>query len=181
MTVGAKWPTTNLRFRFLNSTSDLAEGRQRDIVRESFQRWSSASALRFNEVAADQEAEISVAFHQGSHGDGEPFDDGGGPDGNTLAHAFFPPPAGGTFAGSLHFDEFEQWKDQPGGAGIRLFNVALHEIGHLLCSEREGRFGTLCLQHAVAFNLQYVAREFPVLFVVFHNKNQFIGHIEWEA
>jgi hypothetical protein len=132
VTVGAKWPLVNLRFRFLNSTSDLPETRQRDIIRDAFQRWSQVSALQFTEVAADQPAEISVAYHRGSHGDGEPFDDSGGPDGNTLAHAFFPPPVGGSFAGSLHFDEFELWKDAPGGAGIRLFNVALHEIGHNL-------------------------------------------------
>jgi predicted Zn-dependent protease len=132
VTVGAKWPTNNLRFRFLNTTSDLDAERQRDIIREAFQRWAAVSALQFHETAIDQASEIAVAFHHGSHGDGFPFDDGGGPDGNTLAHAFFPPPAGGQFAGLLHFDEFEQWKDQPGGLGTRLFNVALHEIGHNL-------------------------------------------------
>ncbi len=90
------------------------------------------SALVFQEVAANQSSELSVGFYRSSHGDGSPFDDGGGADGNTLAHAFFPPPQGGTWAGSLHLDEFERWKDQPEGAGIRLYNVALHEIGHLL-------------------------------------------------
>jgi len=132
VTVGAKWPSTALRFRFLNSSPDLPEARQRDIIREAFQRWSRESALVFQEVAANQSSELSVGFYRGSHGDGSSFDDGGGADGNTLAHAFFPPPQGGTWAGSLHFDEFERWKDQPGGTGIRLYNVSLHEIGHLL-------------------------------------------------
>lgn len=132
VTVGAKWPTTQLAFRFLNSTADLPVPRQREIIRESFNRWSQASALAFREVAANQPAEFSIAFQRGSHGDGSPFDDAGGPDGNTLAHAFFPPPQGGGWAGALHFDEYETWKDQPGGPGIRLYNVALHEIGHLL-------------------------------------------------
>lgn len=132
VTVGAKWETNPLRFRIFNATPDLSTDRQQVILRESFTRWAEVCALRFEEVLGNQTSELSVAFHRGSHGDGEPFDDAGGPDGNTLAHAFFPPPVGGTWAGSLHFDEFEAWKDQPGGAGIRLYNVALHEIGHLL-------------------------------------------------
>lgn len=132
VTVGAQWPQTTLTFRFLNSTPDLLEQRQRDIIREAFQRWSQVSALVFNEVGLNDSSELSVGFHQGSHGDGYPFDNAGGADGNTLAHGFFPPPQGGAWAGSLHFDEYETWKDQPGGTGTRLYNVALHEIGHLL-------------------------------------------------
>lgn len=130
--VGSTWSSPQLRFTFLNDSPDLQPNRQRDIVREAFDRWSQVSALTFAEVQAAEEAELSVSFHQGSHGDGYPFDDSGGADGNTLAHAFFPPPNGGSWAGSLHFDEFEQWKDEPGGGGTRLYNVALHEIGHLL-------------------------------------------------
>lgn len=132
VTVGAKWMKTRLAFKFLNATPDLPQDRQRDIVREAFNRWAQISALSFTEAAVNVASDLTVAFHSGNHGDGSPFDNGGGPSGNTLAHAFFPPPAGGSFAGSLHFDEFEVWKDQPGGTGIRLYNVALHEIGHLL-------------------------------------------------
>lgn len=132
VTVGAKWQQTNLSYKFLNSTPDLAGDQQRTIIRETFNSWAQVSSLQFSEVSENQASDLSVAFHHGSHGDGYPFDDGGGPDGNTLAHAFFPPPAGGTWAGSLHFDEFETWKDSPGGQGTRLHNVSLHEIGHLL-------------------------------------------------
>jgi len=132
VTVGAKWPRTDLSFRYLNSTPDLSESRQRAIIQETFDRWADESALSFREVPISESSELSVSFHRGSHGDGYPFDNGGGPDTNTLAHAFSPPPRGGGWAGSLHFDEFERWKDQAGGRGIRLYNVALHEIGHLL-------------------------------------------------
>ena len=129
----AKWSTNNLTFKFLNSTLDLPEDRQREIIREAFSRWANVSALEFTEVQANEPSILSVAFHRRSHGDGNPFDDQGGPDGNTLAHGFFPEPRGGSWAGSLHFDEFETWKDQPGGnEGTRLYNVALHEIGHCL-------------------------------------------------
>jgi peptidoglycan hydrolase-like protein with peptidoglycan-binding domain len=132
VTIGAKWQKKDLAYRFLNTTPDLPVQRQQDIIREAFQRWQKVCGLKFQEKPANATTELSIAFHHGSHGDGNPFDDGGGPDGNTLAHAFFPPPRGGAWAGALHFDEFELWKDQPGGAGIRLYNVTLHEIGHLL-------------------------------------------------
>jgi hypothetical protein len=130
--VGAKWQVPELAFKFLNGTPDIPPARQRDITREAFARWQAICGLRFREAADPETAQLNVAFHRGSHGDGNAFDEAGGPDGNTLAHAFFPPPVGGTWAGALHFDEFEQWKDPPGGPGTRLFNVALHEIGHLL-------------------------------------------------
>lgn len=132
VTVGAKWPNNDLRYKFLNATPDLVVARQREILRESFKRWADVCALVFTESQGTEAADLSIAFHRGSHGDGSPFDNGGGSDGNTLAHAFFPPPQGGQWAGSLHFDEYELWKDQPGGTGIRLYNVSLHEIGHLL-------------------------------------------------
>lgn len=132
VTVGAKWQKNDLRYKFLNSTPDLPVDRQREIIRESFKRWGDVCSLVFTEVKRAEAADLSISFHRGSHGDGAPFDGAGGPDGNTLAHAFFPPPAGGSWAGSLHFDEYELWKDQPGGTGIRLYNVSLHEIGHLL-------------------------------------------------
>lgn len=132
VTVGAKWEKSSLSYRFLNSTPDLAADRQQGIILQAFNRWSEVTALGFRGAQGAGAADLSIAFHRGSHGDGNPFDDGGGADGNTLAHAFFPPPSGGSWAGSLHFDEFELWKDQPGGQGTRLYNVALHEIGHLL-------------------------------------------------
>ena len=132
VTVGARWPGNILTYKLLNSTPDLSVARQRQIIQEAFSRWSGVCALTFQEVEGSAAANLSLGFQRDSHGDGNPFDDAGGPDGNTLAHAFFPPPAGGSWAGTLHFDEFETWKDQPGGIGIRLYNVALHEIGHLL-------------------------------------------------
>lgn len=132
VTVGSKWQKNTLTYKFLNSTPDLPVDRQRQIIREAFQRWDNVCGLTFTEAQGSMPQDLSIAFHSGSHGDGEPFDAAGGADGNTLAHAFFPPPTGGSWAGSLHFDEFEKWKDQPGGTGTRLYNVALHEIGHLL-------------------------------------------------
>ena len=65
------------------------------------------------------------------HGDGISFDGTNG----VLAHAFFPPPNGGSIAGDAHFDDSETWtlnfksdSSQP----IDLVTVAAHEIGHSL-------------------------------------------------
>jgi hypothetical protein len=129
---GCKYPTTNLTFAFQNSTPDLAADRQRDIIREAFGMWAAVSALTFTEVAPTAIPTFSIAFHRGSHGDGDPFDDGGSIQGNVLAHAFFPPLCGGVHAGALHFDEFESWTDAAAPRAIRLLNVAIHEVGHLL-------------------------------------------------
>lgn len=68
----------------------------------------------------------------GNHGDGFPFDGVNG----VLAHAFFPPPDGGTSAGDIHFDDDEQWtmdeRPVPSGQPIDLVTVTAHEIGHAL-------------------------------------------------
>ncbi|KAE8312808.1 peptidase M10, metallopeptidase [Aspergillus transmontanensis] len=58
----------------------------------------------------------------GDHGDGNPFDGQYG----ILAHAYYPPPSGGSLAGDAHFEDDEQWNED------FLMRVALHEIGHSL-------------------------------------------------
>lgn len=129
---GCKYSNTNLSYAFLNGTGDLPAQLEQDIIREAFGAWSSVTPLRFREVAPDESPDFPIAWEQGAHGDGAPFDNGGSLQGNTLAHAFYPPPCGGQFSGSMHFDEFENWVDEASQGAIRLLNVAIHEIGHLL-------------------------------------------------
>jgi peptidoglycan hydrolase-like protein with peptidoglycan-binding domain len=129
---GCKYTSTDLTYAFFNGTSDLADGRDRELVRHAFAAWEAVSPLRFIEVAPTAAPTFSIAWAQLNHGDGSAFDDGGSIQGNVLAHAFFPPPCGGPFAGALHFDEFELWTDAAAPQAIRLLNVAIHEIGHLL-------------------------------------------------
>ncbi len=129
---GCSYDKHDLTYAFLNGTADLPDGREREIVRQAFQAWQGVANLNFTEVAPNQNPDFRVAWRSGDHGDGSPFDDQGGTQGNTLAHAFFPPPCGGTHAGDLHFDEAEAWIDDPNANGILLLQVAIHEIGHLL-------------------------------------------------
>lgn len=115
---GCKYNRNELTYAFLNGTGDLAGTREQEIVRQAFQAWENVANLQFTEVATNANPDFRVAWQSGSHGDGSPFDGTGGPQGNTLAHAFFPPPCGGPNAGDLHFDEAEQWIDDPTANGI---------------------------------------------------------------
>ncbi len=124
---GCKYPRNDLTFTFVNGTDDLPGNREREIVRDAFAAWHGVANLRFSEVATNESPLFRIAWRSGGHGDGSGFD---GP-GNTLAHAFFPPPCGGPHAGDLHFDEAETWSDG-GQSGFGLLQVAIHEIGHLL-------------------------------------------------
>ena len=108
---GCSYNTLELSFAFLNATPDITVGRQREIIREAFDIWATVTPLRFLEVGPNDSPTFPISFERLNHGDGSAFDDGGSIDGNTLAHAFYPPPCGGNFAGALHFDEFENWTD----------------------------------------------------------------------
>jgi len=125
---GCKYERRSLRYAFLNSTADLGGDREQEIVRQAFDAWANVADLEFTEVQANEGPHFRIAWRAADHGDGSSFD---GP-GNTLAHAFFPPPCGGVNAGDLHFDEAERWIEDPGSNGILLLQVAIHEIGHLL-------------------------------------------------
>lgn len=129
---GCSYQRRELTYAFLNTTPDLTTERQRQIVREAFDAWAAVTNLAFVEIDSNGSADFPIAWHRGTHGDGSPFDENGGPSGNTLAHAFFPPPCGGPNAGAMHFDEAEAWVDDGDANGIRLRQVAIHEIGHLL-------------------------------------------------
>ena len=135
---GRKWSNNALKYYFQNGTPDIAGVAEQQAVRDALALWSAASRVSFTEVFTATEADIVVLWASGSHGDPYPFDgpaNGQSQTGVVLAHAFYPPPNGGTLAGDLHFDEDETWtlstrsnSDQP----IDLVTVAAHEIGHAL-------------------------------------------------
>jgi hypothetical protein len=130
--VSGTWGRNNISFSFLNGTTDIANDDERNAVRQAFQLWADYANLNFTEVTSN--GDIRISWQIGDHGDGNPFDGING----VLAHAFFPPPAGGTtaFAGDVHFDDAETWtmleRPVPSGQPIDLVTVAAHEIGHAL-------------------------------------------------
>jgi len=125
---GCKYDRNDLTYGYINGTGDLPGNREREIIAQAFAVWSAVTSLAFTEADPSGNPDFRIAWRKADHGDGSSFD---GP-GNTLAHAFFPPPCGGPNAGDLHFDEAEIWSEDPAASGILLRNVAIHEIGHLL-------------------------------------------------
>lgn len=126
-----KWNTNHLKYYFQNGTNDIDSNNERNAVREAFEIWSCYTPLNFTEVSSASNADIVILWGSGSHGDDYPFDSQNG----VLAHAFYPPPNGGSLAGDVHFDDSENWTLdtrpnflQP----IDLVTVAAHEIGHSL-------------------------------------------------
>lgn len=128
---GCKYNSHTLTYHIVNTSPDLPAERCKQIIRESFGVWAAVTPLRFTEVPLNANPTFRISFERGEHGDGRgaAFDGVG----NVLAHAYYPPPCGGVFAGHLHFDEDEQWTDGPSqGRKISLQSTAIHEIGHNL-------------------------------------------------
>ncbi|GAA3158633.1 DUF4214 domain-containing protein [Nonomuraea salmonea] len=125
---GTVWDRAVITYRINNLSGDFGENRQRQIVAAAWQQWAAVVPLVFRETTGTPD--IEILFGSRDHGDGatHSFD---GP-GRVLAHAFFPPPNGGSLAGDAHFDEDETWQDGVSASGIDLFTVAVHEFGHSL-------------------------------------------------
>ena len=123
---GARWNKLQLTYYIHNTSSHLTFESRQLAIQNAFQTWSDVSTLTFIQVSSPDSADIKLKWVTGNHGDGHPFD---GPS-HILAHAFFPPPLGGSNAGQVHFDDDEEWATD--GSHIDLESIAVHEIGHAL-------------------------------------------------
>jgi Matrixin/Clostridial hydrophobic W/Putative peptidoglycan binding domain len=117
-----------LTYAFVLGTPDLPGSGEKQAVRDAFVTWQQEIPLDFAEVDSVNNPNFRIGWFTGDHGDGSAFDGVG----NVLAHAFYPPPCGGTHAGACHFDDDEVWALAHGAGQFDTQTVALHEIGHLL-------------------------------------------------
>ncbi|XP_044468904.1 metalloendoproteinase 3-MMP-like [Mangifera indica] len=115
-----KWPSTkyHLSYAFLAGTRVDAV----TPVGRAFAAWAANTHFTFSWTRNISEADITISFESGDHGDGYPFD---GP-GATLAHAYAPTD------GRFHYDAEENWSVGASPGAFDLETLALHEIGHLL-------------------------------------------------
>jgi hypothetical protein len=123
---GAKWNKTALTYYIDNTSAHLTATQRQNILQQAFQTWDAVSSLSFTQVSNASSADLKIKWATGSHGDTSDFDGVGG----VLAHAYYPPPLGGSYAGQIHFDDAENWTADL--SGISLLSVAIHEIGHAL-------------------------------------------------
>ncbi|KAK2879848.1 collagenase 3-like [Channa argus] len=117
-----RWKKRTLSYRIADSNLPTSALKIRRVFREAWKLWSNVALLNFRKRNR-KEADIVIAFHDGDHKDGSPFDGKGG----VLAHAFLP---GSGVGGDVHFDADEDWSFNY--TGFNLFAVAVHEFGHAL-------------------------------------------------
>lgn len=103
----------------------------RSEIAAAFDAWSAAADVTFVEVADVGEAfdglQLSGDIRIGGHSIDGP--------GSSLATGYLPPANGLSAAGDLHFDTGDCWEaafDGAGDACFSIFQVAAHEIGHIL-------------------------------------------------
>ena len=125
---GSKWTKTNLTYAYSEFSPDLSQSAIRSAISQAFGFWATVTPLTFTEVAMSGAPDLVIRFVAGNHGDGNNFDGSSG----VLAHAYYPPPGGGSLAGDTHFDEAETWSVNLPASGIDLATVAGHEFGHAL-------------------------------------------------
>jgi len=140
---GARWDHTELRYGFVNLTTDSARRRIRRAVRAAFRAWSDVSLLTFTETATPPPpgTEILIRFTTGSYGPAGSFDGLGG----MWGWAYYPPLAGGNDAGDVYFDDAETWNTEAVVplTELDLQTAATHEIGHALGLKHSAESGAI--------------------------------------
>ncbi|KAI6235323.1 Macrophage metalloelastase [Aphelenchoides besseyi] len=130
-----------LKWFIENYTTDIPRADIKHMVRKSFHLWSSqitiptmaSLKLEFEEATSAADADITILWAEGDHGDAHTFDGPGADGANILAHTFYPNyQSKGSLNGDIHLDDFEDWHINNSKDGASFPHVLVHEIGHTL-------------------------------------------------
>ncbi|XP_026436763.1 metalloendoproteinase 4-MMP-like [Papaver somniferum] len=110
-----------------NHTIDYIKASEiRAALKRAFSTWSSAINVNFTETQDYENANITIGFYYGDHGDGYPFDNT-----TVLAHATGPG-RGAEFHFNAAFTFAVDFNSEKSDTAYDLESVAVHEIGHIL-------------------------------------------------
>lgn len=110
-------------------------------MKKAFHLWSSqvkissieSLSLVFEEAETEADADITILWAEGDHGDAHKFDGAGMDGSNILAHTFYPNyQSKGNLNGDIHLDDYEVWNVNSSKEGASFPHVLVHEIGHTL-------------------------------------------------
>ncbi|CAD5217781.1 unnamed protein product [Bursaphelenchus okinawaensis] len=131
-----------LKWFIQNYTKDIPRADIKATVRKAFKLWSSqvkinsmeSLTLEFDEADNADEADITILWAEGDHGDANNFDGPGSDGANILAHTFYPNyhTSKGNLNGDIHLDDYENWHVNNSKEGASFPHVLVHEIGHTL-------------------------------------------------
>ena len=85
-TLVSKWDKNELTWKITKyPENNLSESKCRETITQAMQMWQDVADLKLVE-ADTADCDLEIHRESGDHGEGDPFDQGGG----TLAHAFLP-------------------------------------------------------------------------------------------
>lgn len=118
----SKWGKMDLTYCIAQRVNGISAKDFDDVIKLAFDQISSVCGLLFQRVNNEKQADIVIGVGQGKRSG---FDGASG----TLAWAYLPG-NGTTQQLLLKFDLDELWVTDRNSRGVRLLNVACHEIGH---------------------------------------------------
>jgi matrix metalloproteinase-14 (membrane-inserted) len=147
-----KWRKRKLTWRVTKySDQGMPEELVHLSLRRAFAVWEEFADLTFIMVETGV-PDLEIRWERGDHGDGGPFDGGGG----TLAHGFFP--AQGRISGDIHFDDDETWTLGT-NEGVNLTQAAAHETGHSLGLDHSTASRALMAPHYRGYKAHFQLHE----------------------
>lgn len=124
--VGANWRKKNFKYAIHEIPEQLDLATTTGLTKTAFAQWAAAAQLNFIHVPTGEEHDIRI-FCRPQRMNGNDW-------GNVLAEGYYPPPLGGSQAGTINFNRNREWSSDtyPSHPVRSYFQVMVHEIGHVL-------------------------------------------------